>query len=152
MISIHFHTVTPKLMIKGPEMAFSGTTVHINCTQLEGRPHDLYITTPQGTVIPDSTAIFNATNDHTGNFTCTANISQITITESHYLFVYGKFPLYVTGSGKTGRNCTFINIRNTNYKYLIQYITGTNLAASTQLSMDLQLFMVFHFINYSMDS
>ena len=78
-------------MIYGPKMAFSGTRVHINCIQLEGRPHDLYITTPQGTVIPDSTATFNATSDHTGNFTCTANTSKITITESHYLFVYGKF-------------------------------------------------------------
>ena len=39
-----------------------------------------------------------------------------------------------------------------NYKYSIQYISGMNLAASTQLSMNLQLFMVFQFTNYSMDS
>ena len=38
------------------------------------------------------------------------------------------------------------------YKYSIQYISGTNLAASTQLSMNIQLFRVFQFINYLMDS
>ena len=36
---------------------------------------------------------------------------------------------YVTGSGKTGRSHTFINPRNANYKYSIQYISGTSLAA-----------------------
>ena len=63
-----------------------------------------------------------------------------------------KLILNVTRSGKTGRNRTFMNPRNTNYKYSIHYMSGMNLAASMQLSMDVQLFRVFQFINYSMDS
>ena len=51
----------------------------------------------------------------------------------------------VTGSWKTVLNHTFINTRNTNYKYSIQYISVTNLAASMQLSINLQLFRVFQF-------
>lgn len=75
----------------GPSLAISGTVVHINCTQLEGRPPaDLYITTPQGAVIPYSKITFTATVNDTGNFTCTANTSWTTATEKHYLLVYGK--------------------------------------------------------------
>lgn len=77
-------------MIYGPNLVISGTMVHINCTQLEGsRSADLYITTPQGAVISDSQTVFNATVNDTGNYTCTANTSLTTVTEEHYLLVYG---------------------------------------------------------------
>ena len=80
----------------GPNLAISGSIVHINCTQLEGRPPaDLYITTPQGVVIPDyKISIIAAVND-TGNYTCTANTSLILITEEHYLLVYGEYAVTV---------------------------------------------------------
>ena len=55
------------------------------------------------------------------------------------------YSINVTGSWKTVPNRTFINPRNTNCKYAIQYISGMHLAASTQLSINLG-------INYPMDS
>lgn len=79
-------------MLYGPNMVASGTIVHINCTQLQGSfPADLFITTPQETVIRDSKITFIATVNDTGNFTCTVNTSLITITEEHHLLVYGKW-------------------------------------------------------------
>ena len=87
-----FHTVRPNLLMYGPTLVVSGTIVHINCTQLEGRPPaDLHITTPQGVIIPDYKISFSATVNDTGNYTCTGNTSLITITEEHYLLVYGKY-------------------------------------------------------------
>lgn len=91
--SIYLHLqVFPKLKLYGPNLAVSGTTVYINCTQLEGQALDsIYITTPQGVIVPDPITIFNATLNDTGNYTCTANTSLITISEEHYLLVYGKY-------------------------------------------------------------
>lgn len=80
----------------GPDLVVSGSIVHINCTQLEGRPlADLYITTPQGLVIPDYEISITATVNDTGNYTCTANTSLIPITEQHYLLVYGEYVITV---------------------------------------------------------
>ena len=91
MSCIHYIIVLPKLIIYGPALVISGTMVHINCTQLEGSPsNDLYITTPQGVVIPNSQTIFNATVNDTGTYTCIINTTIITIVEEYYLFVYGK--------------------------------------------------------------
>ena len=49
-------------------------------------------------------------------------------------------------------NCSNSHIYKSNCKYSIHYISRTNLAASMQLSINVQLFKVFQFINYSMDS
>ena len=52
--------------------------------------------------------------------------------------------VYVTGSWKIVSSRTFINMRNTNYKYPIQYISVMYLAVST---INLQLFRLVG-INY----
>ncbi|XP_065892023.1 uncharacterized protein [Dysidea avara] len=81
--------VPPKIILNGPTIAHSGTLVNITCIPLEGRPlPDTYISNPLGDVYENQNISFIATIRYTGYYTCSANISTMTVTENHYLLVY----------------------------------------------------------------
>jgi len=72
----------------GPTTAIAGTIISMNCTIVRGL-RDVYIVTPFKNTVESSEITFNATLDNMGNYTCIANASEITVTSSHSLTVYG---------------------------------------------------------------
>ena len=66
----------------------------MKCLLLEGTVSpNIYIASPRGKIIQSSNISFIATLNDTGQYSCVANISLITIKESQYLYVYGKYVL-----------------------------------------------------------
>jgi len=83
--------VPPKITIDGPMTAHIGELVSITCTVLEGVPvPEVHISNPLGEITESDKITFSAAAQHTGHYTCTANISKLIVTELHYLLVYGE--------------------------------------------------------------
>ena len=90
------HIVPPRVMMHGPSTAHNGTEVLLTCSVLEGRPSpDVRIVTPSNMAVSQHEIMFVATPNETGNYLCVANISSVTATASHYLYVYGMFLLTI---------------------------------------------------------
>jgi len=72
-------------------IAHIGEIVNITCTILEGRPvPGVRISNPLGEITENDKITFSAEVQHTGHYTCIANISTQIVTEDLYLLVYGK--------------------------------------------------------------
>ena len=76
--------------MSGPRIAHTGLMVNITCELLEGWPlPDIYISNPLRVAYVNQNLSFITSLQYTGHYMCSATISTITVTESHYLLVYG---------------------------------------------------------------
>ena len=80
----------------GPRIALVGKTVQLTCSVVEGSLSALHIITPLGQTIQGSQYNFTTSLNDTGHYQCVGvfSASDITVTDSHYFYVYGKCVVY----------------------------------------------------------
>ena len=125
-------------------IAHIGEIVNIICTVLEGRPSpDVHISSPLGEITEKHEITFSAKAQHTGKYTCTANISTQIVTEDHYLYVYGKvlvlvkYTLLCEVEYYSSTVCLQYNSKGFHHKYGL-------LLCFTTITLSVMLFMCEH--------
>ena len=95
-LCIILHTAPPKISVVGPRIALVGKTVQLTCSVVEGSLSGFHIITPLGQTIQGSQYNFTTSLSDTGHYQCVGvlSASDITVKESHYLYVYSKCVVY----------------------------------------------------------